>query len=867
MIAVLAATMLGVAALGGNDPPKPAPAANPPAKAEPDAAPMRKTDQFGDPLPDGALVRLGSTRLRHANVFTITFTPENKLVSFGRDYVVRIWDPASGRQLGERSFDKEEAHRFWAAALSPDGKRIAMQHGDRIEVFDTESGRGLAAVKLASGREGVAQFSPDGKQLAVVDQDARHVCTLQLCDVAANRCRELAKTNDYGSSPAFSRDGKRLALASYSLGGVVWDLEGGREIGRFKPERGLVRAVDFDPTGDVLAMLVTQPNQLRFVKLSTGKPPEGWTNPEVGQYSWVKFAHDGSTVLLGGQGEVMQCFDPKKGTITRTVRVQARVPAAFSADGSLVALAGDNTLHIWDAKSGRSATPATLGESHEGEVNGASVSPDGKTLLTRDFQSGTIRLWGADGQPKGSIASNRWGGRYPVFSPDGKHLFGGAADSIALVRWDFPDGKESARYTFAEPATDQSSIYNFSLSADGRRLAAITQTTNRPAGPGAPGPGGAGAPGGGGGEVATITVWDVATGKRLQTREIGYPPFTFVGYGAFSPDLRYYFIGDKALSMADGAAPALDVPEGWTATQASVSRDGRLVAQVFQHQLNDGRGTLECRVMVHEVATGKAVFDIPHVLCGPIAFMPDGRGLVITDQSAITLWDLTTRKSVRQYKAPIPFTGYHGISFASSVAVTPDGTRVVTGHIDTTGLVWDLPSPKRPAKSLSENELTDSWAALTEADAAKAYAAIWLLADGGQDAVPFLRARLLPATAAPEDEVRKAIARLNSADYAERDAATKALRQFGSAAAPALRRVVQANPPLEQKTRLERLLAELTAPVLPPGERLRQVRAIAVLEMAGTEDARKILRDLARGAADDRQTQESAAAIGRMQAR
>src|SRR5262249_59618029 len=105
---------------------------------------------------------------------------------------------------------------------------------------------------------------------------------------------------------------------------------------------------------------------------------------------------------------------------------------------------------------------------------------------------------------------------------------------------------------------------------------------------------------------------------------------------------------------------------------------------------------------------------------------------------------------------------------------------------------------KRPAKRLAERELTDAWGALAEADAGKAYAAIWSLVDGAQDAVPFLRERLRPAAAPPADEVRKAIARLNSTDYAERDAATKALRQFGPLAAAALRAALQSNPPVAQ---------------------------------------------------------------------
>src|SRR5207247_2787118 len=107
-----------------------------------------------------------------------------------------------------------------------------------------------------------------------------------------------------------------------------------------------------------------------------------------------------------------------------------------------------------------------------------------------------------------------------VFSADGRQLFGAAPDAIALVQWDFPGGNESARYTFAEPATDQVYIYNFGLSADGPRLAALTQTANRfGAGAGPPG----GAPGAR--AVATLTIWDTATAARVESREVESPTF------------------------------------------------------------------------------------------------------------------------------------------------------------------------------------------------------------------------------------------------------------------------------------------------------------------------------------------------------
>jgi WD40 repeat protein len=184
-------------------------------------------------------------------------------------------------------------------------------------------------------------------------------------------------------------------------------------------------------------------------------------------FEWVRFAPDGSAILLGGR-EALAWFDPKTGKKLRDADGRAATPPAFSPDGILMASARRDAIRLWDMVSGRSAMPGDLGQDPEEEIHGVAVSPDRKWILTKDADSGLIRIWDAAGRPKGSIKSNRWGGRYPLFSPDGKHLFGGAPDAIALVRWDFPGGKESARYTFAEPK-DQVYVYHFGLSADGTR--------------------------------------------------------------------------------------------------------------------------------------------------------------------------------------------------------------------------------------------------------------------------------------------------------------------------------------------------------------------------------------------------------------
>src|SRR5262249_22647676 len=69
----------------------------PPATAAPPAV---RSDLLDDPLPDGALARIGTLRFRHcATIVSVAYAPDGKSVATGgRDGVVRVWDAVTGRQ-------------------------------------------------------------------------------------------------------------------------------------------------------------------------------------------------------------------------------------------------------------------------------------------------------------------------------------------------------------------------------------------------------------------------------------------------------------------------------------------------------------------------------------------------------------------------------------------------------------------------------------------------------------------------------------------------------------------------------------------------------------------------------------------------
>src|SRR5439155_17182152 len=81
-------------------------------------SPLR-ADRYGDPLPAGAVARLGTVRLRHPG--QLVFSPDGStLVSFFRD--IHFWDVATGKVL--RPFPELPREvRYFTFALG--GKAVA----------------------------------------------------------------------------------------------------------------------------------------------------------------------------------------------------------------------------------------------------------------------------------------------------------------------------------------------------------------------------------------------------------------------------------------------------------------------------------------------------------------------------------------------------------------------------------------------------------------------------------------------------------------------------------------------------------------------------------------------------------------------
>jgi hypothetical protein len=132
------------------------------------------------------------------------------------------------------------------------------------------------------------------------------------------------------------------------------------------------------------------------------------------------------------------------------------------------------------------------------------------------------------------------------------------------------------------------------------------------------------------------------------------------------------------------------------------------------------------------------------------------------------------------------------------------------------------------------------------------------------ETVAHLRQHIQPVPGPDAKRLTSLIADLDSETFVTRDMGMKELTKIGDLAGPALREALEKSPSAEVRRRIEQLLGKLEN-IGASGERLRQARAVEVLERIGTSEAREMLGKLAEGAPGAWLTREAKASFERLQ--
>src|SRR5262249_39552773 len=145
---------------------------------------------------------------------------------------------------------------------------------------------------------------------------------------------------------------------------------------------------------------------------------------------------------------------------------------------------------------------------------------------------------------------------------------------------------------------------------------------------------------------------------------------------------------------------------------------------------------------------------------------------------------------------------------------------LASGSHDTSGVIWDLAAvmraPDGKPLSFSDKELAELWVNLADPGGVKARDAVWQLASAPHQAVSLIQSHLKPVPRVDPQRLNQLIVDLDDNKFLVRQRASEELEKLGELAAPILEQILKDKPTLEVQSRVERLLAKLSAPVSSP---------------------------------------------------
>jgi len=561
-------------------------------------AKSRTHDSLGDPLPLGALDRLGSSRLHHGfPVNALAFSPDGKVVASSCEDSIFLWDVATGKLIRHFRLD-------WVTCLafSPNGKELAAGSGIGISrLWDLSTGKETR--HFGDGTKGKIRslaFSPDGNTLAITsrgvsfwDVSTWEVSTgkslkqfgnmpafalsfsangqlLALALDSGIHVRETASGQERHTIPnpgltpqavAFSGDGKTLLLVQKNHA-LLFDWMAGKEFRRFKLDSPGATICALSPDGKKLA-LVDAHHTIRFLDQngaplpSSGRNKSGITSVNVSQ-------DETAVITLESNGNVFRReMQSQKETALFQMEPGLRGFLGLSSDGKFLARTlPNNYISIQDLMTGKEVGKIQIGPKDVAEK--AVFSSDNR-ILALGFQEGPIAIYHLGNLEKPTSFPPTPAKNVPLlFSPNAKILAAIERDQFIRIL-ETNTGKQLARWPGVANRTP------IAFSSDNRLVATA-------------------------GEDGIIILREVATGQEIRLLQ-GHLGKVYAL--AFSPDGRALASGGL-----DSLAKIWEVSSG---------------AEVRKFQGHSGPVTA-------------------------LVFSPDGRSLITgSSDTTLLMWDITGR--------------------------------------------------------------------------------------------------------------------------------------------------------------------------------------------------------------------------------
>ncbi|QRW25831.1 Vegetative incompatibility protein HET-E-1 [Rhizoctonia solani] len=568
----------------------------------------------------------------------VVFSRDGSRVALASGWQVIVADAYSDRPIAEPL--KGHTKTVTSVDFSPDGTRIVSGSDDwSIRVWDVETGQlVLGPLQGHSYVITSVQYSPDETCIASCSYDG----TIRTWDATTGETKLVIETPEEHRSPIhsirYSPDGAHIVAGLENGQLYVWQASiGALVLGPLQAHTHAVLSVDYSPDG-THTVSGSHDNTIRIWNSVDGYAVPGPPMEQNTAIRSVRYSPDGRHIASGSYDGTICVWDPQTCmAILGPLKAHSNSISSicYSPDGARIVSCAynDPTVHAWDARRRQKALPVAEGCAEQ--VGWLAYSPDSSCIVSASGNHITSHT--------SSVSS-------VDYSPTGDQFASGSWDKT-ICTWDAQTG-----HMLLGPLTGHTRpVSSVAYSPDGTSLAS-------------------------GSGDSTIRVWSTRTGELI----LG--PLEY--HTSFVIMVRYSPTGTCIASCSFDKTICV-----WSAQTGDLILGPLIGHTDFVQSIDfspDGTRIVSCSrdrtIRVWDIQTGQTVLGPLEDSCGEYAevrYSPRGDYICSTQYNVIWVLNAHTGDVLSG-----PHMGH--IDHVSSIAISPDGTRIVSGSFDRAIRVWDV---------------------------------------------------------------------------------------------------------------------------------------------------------------------------------